>query len=132
MRPSGQNRCDGLGCHIRIAAGEGVVVGEDHVFGAVLAEGGFVVASDEGKGAEDVDRHVSPLFPKHGSQLRAQGTLTLEELAGRSEAHDSGLCAADAFTCLAFTSDPLNLAFAPPVLNRDEKADKDVAEGCRR
>ena len=42
--------------HVRIciASGEGVVVGEDHVFGAVVAEGGSVVAADDGEGVEDV------------------------------------------------------------------------------
>ena len=56
MRPSGQSRLIGLDRYvgIRIAGGEGVVVGEDHVFGAVGAEGGFVVAADDGEGVEDV------------------------------------------------------------------------------
>ena len=50
------DKLDGLGCYvnIRIAGVEGVVVGEDHVFGAVVAEGGFVVAADDGEGVEDV------------------------------------------------------------------------------
>jgi len=52
-----------------------------------------------------------------------------EHIVARIEAHDSGLCAADTFTRLAFASAPLNLAFAPPALNRDEKGSKDVAEG---
>ena len=39
---------------VGVAGGEGVVVGEDHVFGAVGAEGGFVVAADDGEGVEDV------------------------------------------------------------------------------
>ena len=156
------------------------------------------MAADDGEGVEDVSRHVSPAFPDHGSQLRAQGVLALknlteklnlltadqddlkervaalaaaarrwragipirpedrcrpydagdypypqsleaqlkpemggrfyspytgetfnwaedvdiEHIVARSEAHDSGLCAADAFTRLAFASDPLNLTFA--------------------
>ena len=37
-----------------VAGGEGVVVGEDHIFGAVVAEGGLVVAADDGEGVEDV------------------------------------------------------------------------------
>ena len=37
-----------------IAGGEGVVVSEDHCFGAVVAEGGLVVAADDGEGVEDV------------------------------------------------------------------------------
>ena len=30
------------------------MVGEDHGFGTVVAEGGFVVAADDGEGVEDV------------------------------------------------------------------------------
>ena len=39
---------------VGIAGGEGVAVGEDHGFGAVVAEGGFVVTADDGEGVEDV------------------------------------------------------------------------------
>ncbi|MCY4409824.1 MAG: hypothetical protein OXC27_05140, partial [Caldilineaceae bacterium] len=38
--------------------------------------------------------------------------VDIEHIVARSEAHDSGLCAADIFTRLAFASDPLNLTFA--------------------
>ena len=41
------------------------MVGEDHGFGAVEAEGGFVVAADDGEGVEDVGGRVSPPFPGH-------------------------------------------------------------------
>ncbi len=53
---SRQSRLDSLHRHfnIRITGGEGIVVGEDHIFGAVVAEGGFVVAADDGEGVEDV------------------------------------------------------------------------------
>ena len=54
--------------------------------------------------------------------------VDIEHIVARSEAHDSGLCAADIFTRLAFASDPLNLTFASPALNRDQKIAKDVAE----
>ena len=37
-----------------VAGGEGVEVGEDHGLGAVVAEGGFVVAADDGEGVEDI------------------------------------------------------------------------------
>ena len=55
LKPSRHNPY-GLGCYlnIRIAGVEGVVVGEDHGFGTVVAEGGFVVAADDGEGVEDV------------------------------------------------------------------------------
>ena len=54
--------------------------------------------------------------------------VDIEHIVARSEAHDSGLCAADIFTRLAFASDPLNLTFASPEVNRDQKVAKDVAE----
>ena len=54
--------------------------------------------------------------------------VDIEHIVARSEAHDSGLCAADSFTRLAFASEPLNLTFASPELNRDQKGGKDVAE----
>ena len=59
--------CVSLHRHVggRIAGGEGVVVGEDHGFGTVVAEGGFVVAADDGEGVEDVGGRVSPPFLDH-------------------------------------------------------------------
>lgn len=54
--------------------------------------------------------------------------VDIEHIVARSEAHDSGLCAADIFTRLAFASDPLNLTCASPEVNRDQKVAKDVAE----
>ncbi|MDE0464610.1 MAG: excalibur calcium-binding domain-containing protein [Caldilineaceae bacterium] len=54
--------------------------------------------------------------------------VDIEHIVARSEAHDSGLCAADRFTRLTFASDQLNLTFAPPWLNRDVKGAKDLAE----
>ena len=33
--------------------------------GAVVAEGGFVVAEDDGAGVEDIGGRVSPPFPDH-------------------------------------------------------------------
>lgn len=47
--------------------GEGVVVGVDHVFGAVVAEGSFVVAADGGEGVEDVGRCAS--LPSPGCRI---------------------------------------------------------------
>ena len=41
---------------IRGASGEGVVVGEGHLLRPVVAEGGFVVAADDGEGVEVVQR----------------------------------------------------------------------------
>ena len=45
-----------------------------------------------------------------------------------SEAHDSGLCAADQETRRQFARDPLNLTLASPTVNRYQKVANDVAE----
>ena len=52
----------------------------------------------------------------------------IEHIVARSEAHDSGLCAASVDLRRVFASDPLNLTLAAPELNRRIKADKDAAE----
>lgn len=52
----------------------------------------------------------------------------IEHIVARSEAHDSGLCAASDSTRRAFARDVLNLTLAPPNLNRYVKGALDVAE----
>ena len=52
----------------------------------------------------------------------------IEHIVARSEAHDSGMCAADAETRRRFAADLRNLTLAAPGLNRNEKAGKDAAE----
>ena len=52
----------------------------------------------------------------------------IEHIVARSEAHDSGLCAADPETKDRFAADLLNLTLASPSVNRHQKVDKDVAE----
>ena len=54
----------------------------------------------------------------------------IEHIVARSEAHDSGLCAADAATRRRFASDILNLTLASPSVfdNRSQKSGKDAAE----
>ena len=49
-------------------------------------------------------------------------------IVARSEAHDSGLCAADSGTRRTFANDLLNLTLASPSVNRHQKVDKDLAE----
>ena len=49
-------------------------------------------------------------------------------MVARSEAHDSGLCAADNPTRRRFANDLLNLTLAGPNVNRYQKVDKDGAE----
>ena len=52
----------------------------------------------------------------------------IEHIVARSEAHGSGLCAADAATRSEFASDLLNLTLASPSVNRHQKSDNDLAE----
>ena len=52
----------------------------------------------------------------------------IEHIVARSEAHDSGLCDADAATKRHFAQDLLNLTLASPELNRFEKSGRDAAE----
>ena len=51
----------------------------------------------------------------------------IEHIVARSEAHDSGLCNADAETRTRFARDLLNLTLASPALNRREKVADDAA-----
>ena len=52
----------------------------------------------------------------------------IEHIVARSEAHDSGLCAASVATRQAFARDLLNLTLASPEVNRHRKGARDVAE----
>ena len=66
--------------------------------------------------------------PYTGEQFATIKNTDIEHIVARSEAHDSGLCAADAATRKAFSRDLLNLTLASPSLNRWEKGAKDAAE----
>ena len=52
----------------------------------------------------------------------------IEHIVARSEAHDSGLCAASAATRRRFARDLRNLTLASPRLNRYRKVAKDAAD----
>ncbi|MCY3905465.1 MAG: excalibur calcium-binding domain-containing protein [Caldilineaceae bacterium] len=66
--------------------------------------------------------------PYSGRCFNSTGETDIEHIVARSEAHDSGLCAADNSTRRAFANDLLNLTLASPGLNRHEKGAKDLAE----
>lgn len=72
--------------------------------------------------AETGGRFYSPYT---GEIFTRTDGVEVEHIVARSEAHDSGLCAADSITRLAFASDLLNLTFATTQL---KKTDKDLAE----
>ena len=52
----------------------------------------------------------------------------IEHIVARSEAHDPGLCGADAETRTRFARDLLNLTLASPALNRQAKVAHDAAQ----
>ena len=66
--------------------------------------------------------------PYTGTWFESIKETDIEHIVARSEAHDSGLCAADAATQSEFASDLLNLTLASPSVNRHQKSDNDLAE----
>ena len=66
--------------------------------------------------------------PYTGIWFGSTSETDIEHIVARSEAHDSGLCAADAATRRRFASDLLNLTLASPAVNRSQKSGKDATE----
>ena len=66
--------------------------------------------------------------PYTGRWFSSMRDTDIEHIVARSEAHDSGLCAADEGVRSLFSSDLLNLTLASPEVNRHQKSDKDAAE----
>ena len=66
--------------------------------------------------------------PYTGRRFAGTRETDIEHIVARSEAHDSGLCAADEATRARFASDLLNLTLAAPEVNRQQKRAYDAAE----
>ena len=66
--------------------------------------------------------------PYTGACFSSMWETDIEHIVARSEAHDSGLCSADAETKRNFARDLLNLTLASPSLNRHQKSAKDAAD----
>ena len=75
-----------------------------------------------------VDAQGGIYGPYTGTWFDSIRETDIEHIVARSEAHDSGLCAADPDTKDEFASDLLNLTLASPSVNRHQKSDKDAAE----
>ena len=75
-----------------------------------------------------VDAQGGIYGPYTGTWFESIRETDIEHIVARSEAHDSGLCAASAATRAKFGPDLLNLTLASPSVNRHEKSDNDVAE----
>lgn len=66
--------------------------------------------------------------PYTGRYFASASETDIEHIVARSEAHDSGMCAASVADRRAFAGDLLNLTLASPSVNRRQKGAKDVAE----
>ena len=65
--------------------------------------------------------------PYSGRWFGSKRETDIEHIVARSEAHDSGLCRADAATRRRFSEDLRNLTLAAPGVNRHQKRDYDAA-----
>ena len=70
--------------------------------------------------------------PYTGRHFASRRETDIEHMVATSEAHDSGLCAADAATKRRFAGDLLNLTLAAPAVNRHQKSGKDAGEWMPR
>ena len=66
--------------------------------------------------------------PYTGRTFTNRRETDIEHIVARSEAHDSGLCAATANTRRRFSTDQLNLTLASPSVNRHQKRAHDAAD----
>ena len=77
----------------------------------------------------DIVRELGAVYgPYTGTCFASTGETDIEHIVAASEAHDSGLCAADSATKARFARDLRNLTLASPRVNRHEKSGKDAAQ----
>ena len=84
----------------------------------------FYPQSIEGRIVESLGGIWSPYT---GRTFASRRETDIEHIVARSEAHDSGLCAATAETRRRFATDLLNLTLASPGVNRGQKNARDAA-----
>ena len=75
-----------------------------------------------------VDAQGGIYGPYTGTWFNSIKETDIEHIVARSEAHDSGLCAASPATKAQFASDLLNLTLASPSVNRHQKVANDASE----
>ena len=85
---------------------------------------------------QSIEREIVRLLgavygPYSGMCFGSMSETDIEHIVAASEAHDSGLCAADRATKRRFATDLRNLILASPEVNRWQKSGKDAAEWLR-
>ena len=77
----------------------------------------------------DIVRALGAVYgPYTGTCFASTRQTDIEHIVAASEAHDSGLCAADRATRTRFSQDLRNLTLASPTVNHHHKSGKDAAE----
>ena len=78
---------------------------------------------------QDIVRALGAVYgPYTGTCFGSTGDTDIEHIVATSEAHDSGLCAADRATKRRFATDLRNLTLASPRVNRHQKSGKDAGK----
>ncbi len=81
----------------------------------------------------EIVRRLGAVYgPYTGTCFTSRFETDIEHMMATSEAHDSGLCAADRATRARFATDLRNLTLASPGVNRHQKSGKDAAEWLPR
>ena len=78
---------------------------------------------------QDIVRELGAVYgPYSGTCFDSTKQTDIEHVVATSEAHDSGLCAADRTTRTRFAQDLRNFTLASPQVNRHQKSGKDAGE----
>ncbi len=81
----------------------------------------------------NIIRSIGKIYsPYTGRCFASRYETDIEHIVARSEAHDSGLCAASLSVRRQFASDLLNLTLASPQVNRHQKVHHDAGEWLPR
>ena len=103
----------------------GIVIAEEHRCSPYTPEDYSYSQSVE----DDIIARLGGIYSPYTAECFGSKALTdIEHMVARSEAHDSGLCAADDGTRSSFGSDLDNLTLASPSVNRYQKGAKDATD----
>ena len=103
----------------------GIVIAEEHRCSPYTPEDYSYSQSVE----DDIIARLGGIYSPYTAECFGSKTLTdIEHMVARSEAHDSGLCAADDGIRSNFGRDLDNLTLASPSVNRYQKGAKDATD----